>query len=58
MELWGYCRMCRHWFFVPSDTIEAMSNSRCPVCDARAERFEDRGRGARFDCNLQRVSLP
>lgn len=52
MEMWGHCRPCAEWFFVPSDTIEAMSNSRCPVCDARAEQFEDRGGDAPFECTL------
>lgn len=56
MELWGRCRLCERWFYVPSDTIEEMSNSRCPVCDAVANRFEDRGGAASFECTLPGVA--
>lgn len=55
MELWAHCATCTQWFFVPSDTIEAMATTRCPVCSHEPVRFEERGHGAAFECTLERV---
>lgn len=49
MDVWAYCASCARWYFVPSSTIEALCEERCPVCDTKPDRYEDRGRGWHFE---------
>lgn len=53
MDLWAYCPVCARWYFVPSDTLEALCEEHCPVCDTKPDRYEDRGGRAHFEVVLE-----
>lgn len=43
MEVWAHCPACNRWYFVASDTVDAIAAARCPVCDSHPDQHEDRG---------------
>ncbi len=52
LELWAHCAACARWFSLPSDTIEAMAATHCPLCDATPDSFEERYGTVRFPIEM------
>lgn len=55
MDVWAHCPACTRWYFVPSNTIEAIAAQCCPVCNGKPDRYEERGDAMRFELTVGRV---
>lgn len=53
MEIWAHCPSCERWYFVPADTIEAISAVHCPVCDEKPDHYENRRGESTFEVMLE-----